>query len=130
MNTQRLKPVMEWIRTTDLVEVGYRDGHDGFELRTAQAAALPSAAFPDRFVPVCASSVGVFQPNEPGRPRLGEEGRTVSSGDVLGVIDTGLGRTHCVKAPCPGRVAKVFVEPGRPVQYGQPLFFLERGGRD
>lgn len=128
MNTQRLKPVMDWIRTTDLVEVSYREHNDGFELRTDQAPSLPAATFPDRFVPVCASSVGIFQPNEPGRPRLGEEGVAVRSGDVLGVIDTGIGHPHLVKAPCPGRVAKIFVEPGRPVQYGQPLFFLERGG--
>ena len=127
MNTQHLKAVMEWLKTTDLVEVRCQEGELGFALATAEApAATPPAGFASHFIPVCAPAVGLFQPGEPGRPRLGEEGLVVKEGDVLGIVDTGGGKPHAVKAPCPGRVARVFIEGGRPVQYGQPLFFLER----
>jgi len=128
MKTPQLKSVMEWLKTTDLVELCYRHGSSGLELRTAQAAAAPpSASFSSRYVPVCAPAVGLFQPNAPGSPRLGEEGLAVKEGDVLGQVETGVGRPHAVRAPCSGRVARVFIEGGKPVQYGQPLFFLERG---
>ena len=128
MNAERLGCVMDWLKTTDLMELRYQDGSGGFELRVAQAAAAPpSAGFSNRYIPVCAPAVGLFQPNEPGHPRLGEEGLAVKEGDVLGLVETGVGRPHIVRAPGAGRVARVFIEGGKAVQYGQPLFFLERG---
>jgi len=128
MNTATIKAVMDWLRTTDLVSVRYHDGSDGFELSLAEAsAAPPPLAFSNRYVPVCAPMVGLFQASAPGQPRLGEEGLTVKEGDVLGQVETGVGRPHAVQAPCSGRVARVFVYGGQAVHYGQPLFFLERG---
>ncbi|HAM35356.1 MAG TPA: hypothetical protein DEB40_10090 [Elusimicrobia bacterium] len=129
MTPARIGAVMAWIRTTDLVEVRYHDGVSGFELATAEAApAPPQTAFASRYVPVCASSVGLFQPHAPGHPRLGVEGRAVQAGDILGMVETGIGEAHKVLAPCPGRIARVLIEDGKAVQYGQPLFFLESGG--
>ncbi|MDD5656398.1 MAG: biotin/lipoyl-binding protein [Elusimicrobia bacterium] len=128
MNTRRLRSITDWIQSTDLAEVGYHDGSTGFDFRTARDhAPAPSAAFSNRYIPICAQAVGLFQPNAPGAPRLGEEGLAVEAGDILGLVETGVGKPHPVQAPCPGRVAKVFIEPGQPVDYGQPLFFLERG---
>jgi acetyl-CoA carboxylase biotin carboxyl carrier protein len=126
MNASELKEVMDWLKSTDLVEVSYKNGERGFSLATTEAppAALPQARFPNRYACVAAQSVGVFQPNALGRSRA-EEGREVAEGDVLGLIDTG-GKEHpAVKAPCKGLVAKVFVEPGQAVQYGQPLFLID-----
>jgi biotin carboxyl carrier protein len=70
--------------------------------------------------------VGLFQPSAPGRPKLGDEGLSVKEGDALGQVETGAGQPHVVRSPCAGRVARVFVSAGQAVQYGQPLFFLER----
>ncbi|MBI5241519.1 MAG: hypothetical protein HY926_13685 [Elusimicrobia bacterium] len=123
-----LKAVMDWIRTTDLVSVSYRDGSFGFELSSGQSAAAPPPGAPaSRYVPVCAPAVGLFQPCAPGRPKLAEEGLAVRENDVLGQVETGAGAPHEVRSPCAGRVARVFVGGGQAVQYGQPLFFLERG---
>jgi biotin carboxyl carrier protein len=128
MNPEQLKDVMDWIRSTDLVTVRYHDGGAGFELALAEpSAAAPAASFASRYVPVCAPAVGLFQPCAPGRPRLGEEGLAVKEGDVLGQIETGVGKPHEVKAPCSGRVARSFISGGQAAQFGQPLFFLERG---
>lgn len=126
MNTSEFKGVMEWLKTTDLIEISYKENGRGFSLATPEAppAALPEARFPSRYSCVAAQSVGVFQPSALGRPRT-EEGREVAQGDVLGLIDTG-GKEHPpVHAPCKGLVAKIFVEPGQAVQYGQPLFLIE-----
>lgn len=128
MKTPQLKAVMDWVRTTDLVSVSYRDGSFGFELASGQPPAAPPPGVPgSRYIPVCAPAVGLFQASAPGRPKLGEEGLAVREDDLLGQVETGAGKPHEVRSPCAGRVARVFVSGGQAVQYGQPLFFLERG---
>jgi len=124
----KLQAVMDWLKTTDLVAVSYHAGSFGFELATGPAPAAPPPGVPaSRYIPVCAPAVGLFQASAPGRPKLGDEGRAVREGDVLGQVETGAGKPHEVRAPCAGRVARVFIAGGQAVQYGQPLFFLERG---
>ena len=128
MKNPKLQAVMDWIKTTDLAAVSYRAGPFAFELAAGQAPAAPPPGIPAcRYIPVCAPAVGLFQTSAPGRPKLGEEGLTVQSGDVLGQVETGVGKPHEIHAPCSGRVARVFISGGQAVQYGQPLFFLERG---
>ena len=126
MDAKNISEVMSWIKSTDLVEVTFREGEDGFALTTAEAPAPPpeAAAFPSRFVPVTASAVGLFQAGELGRPRLAEEGRRVAEGDLLGLIDGG-GKPEPIKAPCAGRIARVLAEAGSPVEFGQPILFIE-----
>jgi len=125
--SSRLQAVMEWLQTTDLAAVSYHNGSFGFELATGQAPAAPPPGIPaSRYTPVCAPAVGLFQASAPGAPKLGDEGLTVKEGDALGQIETGAGKPHPVLSPCAGRVARVFVSGGQAVQYGQPLFFLER----
>ncbi len=51
-------------------------------------------------------------------------GRQVAEGDLLGLIEGG-GAPRPVKAPCAGVVARVFIEDGAAVEFGQPLLFLE-----
>ena len=127
MKSSRLQAVMEWLKTTDLAAVSYHDGSFGFELATGQRPAAPPPGVPaSRYVPVCAPAVGLFQASAPGRPKLGDEGLSVKEGDALGQIETGASQPHVLRSPCAGRVARVFVSGGQAVQYGQPLFFLER----
>jgi biotin carboxyl carrier protein len=124
----RLQAVMDWVRTTDLASVSYHDGAFGFKLDSGGApAAAPPGVPGSRYIPVCAPAVGLFQACSPGRPKLCEEGLAVRENDVLGQVETGAGKPHEVRSPCAGRVARVFISGGQAVQYGQPLFFLERG---
>ncbi|MDE2141308.1 MAG: hypothetical protein KGL74_13930 [Elusimicrobia bacterium] len=127
MDKNLLRPVLDWMKGTDLVEVAYKKDGRGFALSTKEApAAIPGGSMPaSRFVPVAAESVGFFQWAEPGKPRKAEEGADVSEGDVLGVIVSGSGASKPVKAPCAGRVAKCFADAGQAVEYGRPLFLLE-----
>lgn len=125
MNTSELETVLSWIKTTDLVEVSYRGEAAGFSLTTSEA---PSPAIPlpaARFVPVASPAVGAFQWSELGRAKAVEEGQDVAEGALLGVVEAAKGKTVAVKAPCAGRLARALVEAGAPVDFGQPLFFLE-----
>lgn len=63
-------------------------------------------------------AVGVFQPASL------EVGKTVRSGDRLGVVEV-LGVPHEVLAPADGVVGETLVEAGHAVEYGQELVRLE-----
>jgi biotin carboxyl carrier protein len=122
METRELRGVLEWMKTTDLVEVGYKKDGRGFSL--SSETPIPAGDFPSsRFVPATASAVGIFQWGAPGRPKAAEEGSSVKEGDLLAVV-IGAGEPSPVKAPCSGTVAKVFVEPGDAVDFGRPLFLI------
>ena len=127
MNTTQISAVLDWMKSTDLVEVAYKSAGDGFALSTTEApAAIPGGSMPaSRFVPVSSEFVGVFQWAEPGKARKTEEGADVAEGDVLAVVVSGAGKAAPVKAPCAGRVAKCFADAGEAVEYGRPLFLLE-----
>ncbi|MBI5629817.1 MAG: hypothetical protein HY921_02905 [Elusimicrobia bacterium] len=126
MKTDHLKEIISWIKTTDLIEVSFKDGAKGFSFSSAGEAQAPHFPIPpSRYRPVCAPAVGIFQWSELGRARKAEEGAAVSEGDVLGVIEKGKGAVAQVLSPCAGRVARVMVEGGGPVEYGQPLLFIE-----
>ena len=125
MNTQELQDVLSWIKTTDLVEVSYKSGETGFTLASTQPQApqhYPAAAA--RFLPVVSPAVGLFQWNEPGRAKPVDEGSEVAEGDLLGVVETAKGKLSAIKAPAAGRVARVMIDGGAAVEYGQPLMFL------
>ena len=127
MDTTKIRAVHDWMKSTDLIEVVFKRSGQGFALSTidAPAATLVGAMPASRFVPVAAESVGVFQWSEPGKARKAEEGTDVAEGDVLAVVVSGSGAPAPVKAPCAGRVAKIFADAGEAVEYGRPLFLLE-----
>ena len=129
MNAPDLKAVADWMKASDLAEVVYKKAGTGFALTAAGAhdpATLSAPAMPSgRFTPVASEGVGVFQWSEPGKARKAEEGARVAEGDVVGVIVSGSGAVKPVKAPSAGRVAKLFVDAGQAVEYGQPLLLLE-----
>lgn len=127
MDSKKLCPVVDWLKTTDLVEIAFRKNGEGFSLSTPESATrVPEGTLPpSRFVPVASEAVGVFQWSQPGAARLSEEGSSVAEGAVLGVIVSGSGAVRPVKAPLAGRVAKSLAQAGQAVEYGQPLFLLE-----
>ena len=127
MDTNLIRPVLDWMKTTDLVEAAYKKEGKGFALSAAGTPeAIPAGSLPpSRFVPVAAESVGVFQWAAPGTARKAEEGTDVAEGDELAIVVAGSGASKPVKAPCAGRVVKCFAEAGQAVEYGRPLFLLE-----
>ena len=82
MDTAQIRDVLDWMKSTDLVEVAFKRSGRGFALSTADApAAISGGSMPaSRFVPVSAESVGVFQWAAPGKARTTEEGSDVAEG--------------------------------------------------
>jgi biotin carboxyl carrier protein len=129
MDASPIKIIADWMKTADLAEVVYRKNGTGFSLTALGAhdpAQLSAPAMPTgRFIPVASDGVGVFQWSEPGKARKAEEGADLAVGDIIGVIVSGAGVAKPIAAAHAGRVAKIFIDAGQAVEYGQPLLLLE-----
>jgi acetyl-CoA carboxylase biotin carboxyl carrier protein len=105
-----------------------RDGETEIELRraprfpSAAASAEEPARVPERRTDLIASDVvGVIRLL---RPPVGE-GQELDGDRELGYVET-LGIRNPVRSRSGGRVSAVLVTEGQPVEYGQPLFAIER----
>ena len=129
MDSSAIKAVADWMKTADLAEVVYRKDGKGFSLTALGAGDPPQLCAPampsGRFTPVASEGVGIFQWSAPGQARKAEEGALLAAGDVIGVIVSGSGASKPVIAATAGRVAKIFIDAGQAVEYGQPLLLLE-----
>jgi biotin carboxyl carrier protein len=108
-----------------------RSGETEIELRRAPrgtaAAAAPAVSadgdrLPARAADVVASDVvGVVRLMRPAVA----EGTQLDGDRELAYVET-LGIRNAVRSRGSGRVSAVFVTEGQPVEYGQPLFAIER----
>lgn len=116
-------------------------GSDGLNLRVARGgtvvaaapAAAPAAASPaaaeiphaDHPGVVTSPMVGVaYLAAEPGAAPFVNVGDTVTSGQVVFLIEA-MKVFNQIKAPQAGKVTKIFVEAGAPVEFGEPLLIIE-----
>lgn len=61
---------------------------------------------------------------EPGAPSFVSVGDTVSEGQTVLIIEA-MKTMNQIPAPRAGKVARIFVEDGTPVEYGAPLMIIE-----
>lgn len=102
----------------------------------APAAAAPAASAPAADAPAAAPAadggealkspmVGTFyRAASPGAKPFVEVGQQVKAGDTLCIIEA-MKILNEIEAEKAGVVAKILVENGQPVEYGQPLFIIE-----
>lgn len=97
----------------------------------AAVAAAPVAEAPKAAGPathpgtVKSPMVGVlYMAPEPGAPAFITVGHTVKEGQTLALIEA-MKTFNPVKAPSAGKVIKILLESGSPVEYGEPLVIIE-----
>ena len=92
------------------------------------AALVPAAeALPDAKHPglVASPMVGVaYLAPEPGQPPFVTLGAKVAQGQTLLLIEA-MKTFNQIKAPRAGTVTRILIEPGTPVEYGEPLMIVE-----
>jgi acetyl-CoA carboxylase biotin carboxyl carrier protein len=71
-------------------------------------------------IPITAVCVGFYQPTD-GALSLG---RQVEQGEIVATI-AALGLANDVESPVSGEIVEVLVEPDQPVQFGQPLAYVQ-----
>jgi len=125
MDTKKLKPILDWAKSTDLEEVSFRKNEESLEFQLEGAVNAPQSVFPPcSLSAITASEVGIFRAEGQGTAVNAEEGCAVSSGQVVGYIETGSNR-HPVKSDTTGKIISAKIEDGQPVEFGQPLFFVQ-----
>jgi acetyl-CoA carboxylase biotin carboxyl carrier protein len=126
----RVRDLVETFVQTDLIRLRIeREGED-FEIRrpATPGSAVPveppaPAPVPARNVEtVRADLVGIFHFS---RPTVGE-GDVVEGDRELGYVEA-LGIRNPIRSRGSGRVVAVLVAEGEPVDYGRPLFEVDRG---
>ncbi len=86
------------------------------------SAAVPEAA---GLIPIEAPMVGTFyRAPAPGANPYVKEGDVIQKGSVVCIIEA-MKLMNEIEAEVAGRVAKVMVENGQPVEFGQALFLVE-----
>jgi oxaloacetate decarboxylase alpha subunit len=104
-----------------LVEVARVDG------RRAELDSLETG--PDGgLVPIVAPMVGTFyRAPKPDTPPFVKEGDEVHAGQTVCVLEA-MKLFNEITSEVTGRIARVLVENGAPVEYGQPLFLVDPAG--
>lgn len=147
MDIRKVKKLIELLEESGISEIEIHEGEES--VRVSRAAPMPApgmayvaspqaghavapapapgepavAAEPDGHV-VRAPMVGLFYESPaPGKPAFVALGQTVSKGDVLCIIEA-MKIMNQIEADESGVVAKIMVENGDPVEYGQPLFLI------
>ncbi|MBF8268555.1 MAG: acetyl-CoA carboxylase, biotin carboxyl carrier protein [Gammaproteobacteria bacterium] len=96
----------------------------------AEPGAEPGTTSADRIpegIKVKSPMVGIFYSSPtPGKPPFVELGKAVVKGDVLCIIEA-MKIMNQVEAETSGVIAKIMVENGEPIEYGQPLFVIREG---
>lgn len=65
-----------------------------------------------------------YRSPEPGAKPFVEEGSEVTAGQTLFVVEA-MKTMNAIPAPRAGKVTKILVEDGQPVEFGEPLLILE-----
>ena len=74
---------------------------------------------------VTSPMVGVaYLSPEPGSPPFVQVGAHVTAGQTLLLIEA-MKTFNQIKAPKSGTITRILIEPGTPVEYGQPLMLIE-----
>ncbi len=90
------------------------------------ATQAPSESVPENHVTVVAPMVGTFYTAPaPDAPAYVKVGDTVKTGQPLCIIEA-MKLMNEIEAEVSGRIVKVLVENAQPVEYGQPLFVIEK----
>lgn len=124
MDTKLITEVTDWLKTTDLAEFCYEKDGDCIEVKTAEALPGP-AHFACSLTAVTAPAIGIYHAADKGKNLVLKEGQTVKEGDVLGLVET-VSQKHVITAPVSGKLQVVTAQEGAPVEFGLPLFFIEK----
>jgi biotin carboxyl carrier protein len=123
MDVKTLTKLTKWMETTDLEEITWRSGADKISLKLNNNPEH-NTTIASTMEPVLAPSIGIFRFARPGKTNHLKEGASIKAGQELGVVEVGKD-FKSIAAPSNGLLKIISIEEGKPVEYGQPLFFIE-----
>jgi acetyl-CoA carboxylase biotin carboxyl carrier protein len=149
MDIRKVKKLIELLEQSDVAEIEIHEGEESVRISRHGSGAMPMympQAMPMAASPATAAApiandedeldemngevvrspmVGTFyRAPSPGSKAFVEEGQTVKAGDTLCIIEAMkiLNQIECEQG---GKIRRILVENGQPVEYNQPLFVIE-----
>jgi acetyl-CoA carboxylase biotin carboxyl carrier protein len=128
----RVRPLAEAFQASGFARLRVKDGDFELELRRSGrlTAAAPAAGSPALLPESTAAKPEVLTSDLVGVIRLSRpavsEGQTLEADRELAFVEA-LGIRNPVRSRGAGKISAVFITEGQPVEYGQPLFAIERG---
>jgi acetyl-CoA carboxylase biotin carboxyl carrier protein len=134
IDSDAVRQLAALLEETGLTEIEYAQGD--WRVRVAKAPnglAAPAPAAGEAPPPAAAEHPGivrspmvgtVYLAREPGAAPFVRPGTTVREGDTLLLIEA-MKTYNEVRAPRGGRITRILVADGAPVEYGEPLLILE-----
>jgi acetyl-CoA carboxylase biotin carboxyl carrier protein len=154
MDIRKVKKLIELLEESDVAEIEIHEGEESVRISRAStavvapmaapvaAAAAPVAAPAPAAVPAAAPAAPAAEPEVQGHavrsPMVGtfyaspspdasafvKEGDTVSAGQTLCIIEA-MKILNQIESDKAGKITKILVENGQPVEFDQPLFIIE-----
>lgn len=145
-NSELVRELAELLNDTGLTEIEY--GQDDWHIRVAKNITVTAAAAPVAAVGAAAPVGGVapdtdagdpanhpgavtspmvgvaYLSPDPDSPQFASVGDTVTEGQTLCLIEA-MKVFNPIHAPKAGKVTRVLVSSGSPVEFGDPLFIIE-----
>ncbi|PIU19216.1 MAG: hypothetical protein COT18_08595 [Elusimicrobia bacterium CG08_land_8_20_14_0_20_59_10] len=123
MDVKILTKLTKWMETTDLEEITWKNGKDKISLKFNNNP-VHNSVISSALEPVLSPSIGIFRFARPGKTNHLKEGASVKKGQELGIVEVGK-EFKSVTAPTDGLLKIISIEDSKPVEYGQPMFFVE-----
>ena len=124
MDTKLITEITDWIKTTDLAEFCYDKNGDAIEIKTQEALPEPPE-FSCSLAPVTSPAIGIYHAAEKGKNLVLKEGQNIQEGEPLGWVET-FSKKHKIVAPVNGILRVAAASEGTAVEFGLPLFFIEK----
>ena len=152
MDIRKVKKLIELLEESDVAEIEIHEGEESVRISRASTAVVAPMAAPVAAAPVAAPSpaaapaaapaapaaepevqghavrspmVGTFYASpSPDASAFVKEGDTVSAGQTLCIIEA-MKILNQIESDKAGKITKILVENGQPVEFDQPLFIIE-----
>lgn len=153
MDIRKVKKLIELLEESGIAEIEIHEGEESVRISRGSTIAAPQttisvpqpapAAAPVGIHPaategasdndysseghvITSPMVGVFYTSpSPEEPVFVSKGQAVKTGDVICIIEA-MKIMNQIEADTDGKLLKVLVENGEAVEYGQPLFIIEK----
>ena len=147
MDIRKVKKLIELLEESDIAEIEIHENEESVRISRASTLAptmiaAPAAVAAPAAAPAAAATgpaareeleghiirspmVGTFyRAPSPGAKPFVEEGQTVSSGETLCIIEA-MKILNQIESDKSGKIKRILIENGQPVEYNQPLFIIE-----
>jgi acetyl-CoA carboxylase biotin carboxyl carrier protein len=149
MDIRKVKKLIELLEQSDVAEIEIHEGEESVRISRYSSMIPAPAAAPAAPVAAPAAPAAAAAPAEPAKepeikghqvrsPMVGtfyrapspgakvfvDEGQSVKVGDTLCIIEA-MKILNQIESDKAGKVRKILVENGQPVEYNQPLFVIE-----